>query len=127
MNKALASEYWRLFLVIVAIVMIGLLTGKWLLAILIPTALYSGWNFLQLNALERWLRGGADKSKAPSVGGAWGEIVQHVYRRQHAAAKSKRRLSKMLKQFNTTINTNTIINMNNRFPILKRIDIFDPL
>lgn len=103
MNKAQASEYWRLFVVIIAIAVIGLLTGLWLLAVLIPTALYSGWNLLQLNALERWLREGADKSKAPSVGGAWGEIVQHIYRRQHAAARSKKRLSKMLKQFNTTV------------------------
>lgn len=103
MSKALASEYWRLLFVIVAIVVVGLLTGLWLLAILIPTALYIGWNLLQLNSLERWLREGANKSGAPAAGGAWGEIVQHLYRRQHAAARSKKRLSKMLKQFNTTV------------------------
>jgi two-component system, OmpR family, phosphate regulon sensor histidine kinase PhoR len=102
-NKALASEYWRLLFVIIIIAVIGLLTGKWLPAILVPTALYIGWNLLQLNALECWLREGADKSKAPSAGGAWGEIVQHLYRRQHAAARSKKRLSRMLKQFNTTV------------------------
>lgn len=103
MNNGITYESRRLLLMLVSIAAIGLLTGNWIVAILLPTGFYILWNFHQLYTLERWLRKGAVKKKAPDTGGAWGEIVQHVYRRQLAAAKSKKRLSSMLTRFNTTI------------------------
>ncbi|MBG7602827.1 MAG: phosphate regulon sensor histidine kinase PhoR [Gammaproteobacteria bacterium] len=103
MNNAISYERWRLLLMLVSIGAIGLLTDNWIVAILLPSALYIMWSFYQLYALERWLRKGAVKKKAPDSGGAWGEIVQHIYRRQLAAAKSKKRLASMLTRFNTTI------------------------
>ncbi len=103
MNNAITYEYWRLLLMPVSIAVIGLLTDNWIVAILLPSVVYITWNFYQLYALERWLRKGAVKKKAPDSSGAWGEIVQHIYRRQLAAAKSKKRLASMLTRFNTTI------------------------
>jgi len=90
MNNAISYERWRLLLMLVSIGAIGLLADNWIVAILLPSALYIIWSFYQLYALERWLRKGAVKKKAPDSGGAWGEIVQHIYRRQLAAAKSKK-------------------------------------
>ncbi|MEN8213447.1 MAG: phosphate regulon sensor histidine kinase PhoR [Pseudomonadota bacterium] len=103
MNSAFSTERWRLVLLVVSIIVIGLLTGRWLPAVVIPVTLYILWNLYQLHALEKWLRQGAVDKKAPDAGGAWGEIVQHIHRRQFAAAKGKKRLANMLKRFNTTI------------------------
>lgn len=103
MNSALSYERWRLLLMLASILAIGFLTGNWVVAILLPTSFYISWNYYQLYALERWLRKGAVKRMAPDTSGAWGEIVQHTYRRQLAAAKSKKRLASMLTRFNTTI------------------------
>ncbi len=99
MNEAWTVEYWRIVLVIVAALLIGLLTGYWYLAWLLPLTLYSCWQLRQLYLLERWLSGGAKTKKAPESNGVWALIVQQVYRRKRLEQKQKKRLASMLNRF----------------------------
>jgi two-component system phosphate regulon sensor histidine kinase PhoR len=98
-NNAWSVEYWRLVLVIIAALLIGILTGYWYIAWLLPLSLYSGWQLRQLYLLERWLSGGAKTKKAPESNGVWALIVQQVYRRKQQQQKQKKRLATMLNRF----------------------------
>ncbi|HFD11789.1 MAG TPA: DUF3329 domain-containing protein, partial [Crenotrichaceae bacterium] len=102
MDNAWTAEYWRLVLVVVAALFIGVLTGYWYIAWLFPLSVYIGWQLYQLFLLERWLSSGAKLKKAPETNGAWSSIVQQVYRNKRLERKQKKRLARTLKRFNAT-------------------------
>ncbi|MDO6459873.1 phosphate regulon sensor histidine kinase PhoR [Granulosicoccaceae sp. 1_MG-2023] len=97
------AERWRLGLTLVLIAVIGLLSGHWLLAVSLPLLGYSLWNLYQLYCLERWLASGVKPGKAPEAGGIWAVIVQHIYRREVASKKRKKRYKDMLVRVNAAI------------------------
>ncbi len=103
MNNAWTIEYTRLFLLIVAGVIIGLITQRWGLAILLPSILYIGWTTLQIRAFERWIRHGAKMEDAPNADGIWQLIVQHIYRAQKKNTERKTHLTNLANSFESTI------------------------
>lgn len=81
MSNPWSVERWRLVGLLFSIVLIGYLTGNWLLAVIVPVTAYIAWDLYQAYLLEKWLRNGLALSKAPDTNGIWGAIAYHVYRR----------------------------------------------
>lgn len=103
MNNAWTVEFSRILAVVVTVLLFGLSTGYWTLAILIPSALYLGWTLVQIRAFERWIRLGAKTKLAPDSSGIWQLIVQHIYRIQKKDKERKSRLATMASRFEATI------------------------
>lgn len=93
-----ASEIWRLFLLVILTLLVGIFTGKLLLVALIATMGYLIWHLVHLVRLEKWLRKGS--SNMPPIGnGVWGELYYHIYRMRTRNRKSKRRLADVISRF----------------------------
>ncbi len=102
MDNAWSAEYWRLVLVLLSALVIGILTGYWFIAWILPISIYIGWQLQQLYLLDRWLSTGAKTKKAPETNGAWALIVQQIYRNKRIERKQKKRLASTLKRFTAT-------------------------
>lgn len=103
MNEAWSSERWRFGGTIIGILVIGWVTGNWLLALILPSFSYVFWNLYQLYLFEKWLSTGAKRGKSLETGGIWAVIVQHVSRRERAEKKRKKRYKDVLSRVNTVI------------------------
>lgn len=103
MNNAWTVEFSRILIVVVTVILCGLATGYWTLAILLPTSVYLGWTLAQIRSFERWIRLGAKTKWAPDSSGIWQLIVQHIYRIQKKNAERKKKLGKMATRFEATI------------------------
>ena len=103
MNNAWTIEFSRILVVVAASVLFGLVSGEWILAVLVPFAVYVGWMLVQIRALERWIRMGAKSNSALDSSGIWQLIVQHIVRAQHKNRERKQRLSQMASRFQATI------------------------
>ena len=103
MNSAWEIERWRLGVSVFLILVIGWLTGNWILAVLLPVIGYTTWNLYQLYRLERWLASGVKPRNAPSAGGVWAVLVQHIHRNDRADKKRKKRYKELLSRMNTAI------------------------
>lgn len=103
MNNAWTVEFSRILIVVVAVLLFGLATGYWTVAILLPTSVYLGWTLVQIRSFERWIRLGAKTKLAPDSSGIWQLIVQHIYRIQKKDTERKRRLASMVNRFEATI------------------------
>ncbi len=57
----------------------------------------------QFERLERWLQRDAKTSKSPNAGGIWGLVVRHVFRRNRAEKKRKKRYKDVLRRFDSVI------------------------
>jgi len=103
MNNAWTVEFSRILVVVVTVLVFGLATGYWILAVLLPTAVYLGWTLVQIRSFERWIRLGAKTKLAPDSSGIWQLIVQHIYRIQKKDTERKSRLASMANRFEATI------------------------
>ncbi len=103
MNNFWRNELDRLLLVFLAVIIIGLLTKLWLVAILLPVSVYIGWNIYQQFQLNEWIRGGMQKSQAPDGGGLWSTLVMHLHRRELEDRKREDALHELVNQYNTII------------------------
>ena len=103
MNNAWTIEFSRILIVVATSILFGLVSGYWILAVLIPFAIYVGWVLVQIRALERWIRLGAKNSLALDSSGIWQLIVQHIVHAQRKNKERKRRLSFMAKRFEAII------------------------
>lgn len=103
MNNAWTTEYTRIFILIAAGLLIGLVSGVWVAAVLVPCSIYIGWTLVQIRAFERWIRRGAKVESAPNANGIWELIVQNIHRGQKRDAQHKKRLKELLRQFESTI------------------------
>ncbi len=103
MSDAWSVERSRLALTLLAIPLIGFSTSNWALAFALPLSLYIAWTIRQIYKLEKWLRTGSFKGKAPDTGGVWALIVQQIYRQQRKEKNRKKRLRDLLKRYNATV------------------------
>ncbi len=97
------SELDRLLLLFLAILVIGLLTHRWIAAILLPFCTYIGWNIYQQYKLNEWIKSGMITDQAPEGGGLWTTLVMHLHRRELSERKRKQNLRDLLHQYNTII------------------------
>ena len=103
MSNAWSVERWRIALTLLAIPLIGFSTANWILAVALPLLAYLAWNLYQVYKLEKWLRTGSFKGKAPDTNGVWALIVQQIYRQQRKEKNRKKRLRDLLKRYNATV------------------------
>lgn len=78
----------------------GVLLGRPALVASVFLALYGLWQILRLDALARWLAGGAKAAKAPPTIGLGDRIVELVHREKKYSRKQKQRYKNALAQFN---------------------------
>lgn len=103
MNNAWTTEYSRIFFLVAFGLLIGFVSGIWVIAVLVPCSIYIGWTLIQIRAFERWIRLGAKVENAPNANGIWELIVQHIHRGQRRDTQHKKRLKELLRQFESTI------------------------
>ena len=59
MKSAWTTEYTRIFMLVASGLLIGFVTGYWVIAVLVPCSVYIGWTLVQIRTFERWIRLGA--------------------------------------------------------------------
>jgi two-component system phosphate regulon sensor histidine kinase PhoR len=92
------TEFRRLAVLLLAMLLAGLLAGHPLLFVGIAAMIYAGWHLWNLYRLEHWL-GQDKKAEPPDAPGIWGEVFDRFYRLQQRNRKRKRKLAVMLRRF----------------------------
>jgi two-component system, OmpR family, phosphate regulon sensor histidine kinase PhoR len=103
MNNAWTVEISRILVLVAAAILFGIVSGWWVVAILLPCFIYITWMLVQIRALERWIRLGAKHSLALDSSGIWQLIVQNIVHAQRKNKERKKRLSQMARRFEATI------------------------
>jgi two-component system phosphate regulon sensor histidine kinase PhoR len=98
----LKKEIVRFVILLLLILALGLLSGQWFLAVLVVYCGYMIWHLRQLYFLERWLLG-LDEQGSGQMSGIWLYLTDSVKRYQKSGRKRKRRISRLLQRFNTTL------------------------
>ena len=99
----MSRSWWSLLrrqaLILLGAAWAGWLVGHPLGALLLATLGCLAWQMWKLRQLERWLREGRDGGSVPFSGLVWADIGAHVARLRRQSRKRKRKLSRLLKQF----------------------------
>ena len=103
MNTPWRIERWRLIGLILLILILGTLSERWLVSIIIPVCLYIGWQLTQLYRLEKWLRKGYKPGKTPDSSGVWESIISEILRLRKQDRKHKKNLAKAAKGYRNTV------------------------
>jgi len=83
--------YVRVSLVLLSVLLLALLTGRWLLVLLLAALAALVWDWVNLRRLEHWLRL-ARKLDPPKSVGLWGEVFDGLHRmRKRSRDRDKRR------------------------------------
>jgi two-component system, OmpR family, phosphate regulon sensor histidine kinase PhoR len=95
---AWTKEIGLVFLLMLAVSVIGGITGFFipLLFLLIISLLI--WQSIQINRFERWISKGG-RGKYPKAKGIWEDIYYHVYQIKKSEKKRKKKLGKIIDQF----------------------------
>ena len=103
MKSAWSLEFSRISVVIIFILLFGLVSQAWLIAIIVPTGIYIAWLLIQLHHFEQWLQTGAETGLAPNTSGILEIMVQHIYRAQKQQQQKTARLTQLSARFEATI------------------------
>lgn len=103
MKQAWIVEYNRLVIFTLCTILIGVLTKMWTVAVLIGTASFITWHYLQLRQLAYWIQNGLKDKDSPNGNGVWEYIVELIYRRHRIERKQKRKFQQTLARFNEII------------------------
>jgi two-component system phosphate regulon sensor histidine kinase PhoR len=98
MTTRWTRELWRLVGLLALCVVVGLLTGHVRDFLILGLAGAIAWQLYNLHRLVTWL-GSSEAFKPQDVGGVWGEIYYRVHQLQRRNRKRKRKLAKVLAQF----------------------------
>ena len=94
MNHSWTIERRRIFVLIAAIIILGLLSGYWIISIILPTIIYIGWQLRQFYHLEQWLLTGFKPRKAPDNSGVWESIISQILKIRKKDKQLQKRLAK---------------------------------
>ena len=103
MHEDFRAELARLGLVALLILLFGMASGAWWLALLIGLGGYILWQLQQLWLFEEWLQG--LKSNRPRLRGIWRHTADRISRIRSRARQRKKRLSRILHRFHDTLET----------------------
>lgn len=92
------SFYRRLALVFASAALLGGMLDHLTLALLLAALGELAWQAWQLYCLDRWLNGDPD-ANPPQTSPVWAGIATHVIRLRRQSRKRKRKLSRLLQQF----------------------------
>lgn len=99
-----SGEHWRFFLLLVAWLLGGALTGYWLISLILVLLGYSVWIMFQLRELRRWLEAGAPAKDTPDFNGIWEQIVANILSLQKKNVAQKKTIGILLKRNQGIIN-----------------------
>lgn len=91
-------ERWRLILVAFIAFIGGVLTGQWLISLVVALLGYIAWTLYKLNQLHTWLNKGAKPSLLPDSNGLWERITQQVQVTHKKSDRRKERMANLLKR-----------------------------
>lgn len=103
MSHSWAIERRRIIALIAAIIILGLLSGYWIISIILPSTIYIGWQLRQFYKLEQWLLAGFKPRKAPDSSGVWESIISQILKIRKRDKLLQKRLAKMAKGYRNTI------------------------
>ena len=98
MRAGWSQEIWRLVGILALSLFVGLITGRVRDCLLGGLAVVLALNLYNLHQFLAWL-GASDGLKPRDAKGVWGEIYHRVYLLQRRNRKRKRKLAKLLAQF----------------------------
>ena len=98
MKRPWIKEVWRLAVLLLLALLLGLLVGQVLWSLLIAVTAYLVWHIRNLYELERWLNG-KRKGYPGAHGGLWGDVNDALYQMHRRNNKRKKRLSRILSRF----------------------------
>ncbi|GBE46319.1 phosphate regulon sensor protein PhoR [bacterium BMS3Bbin11] len=99
MNKNISQEAWRLFWVLSAGIIAGLMTSQFWPAIALALLAYCIWQLRQLFRLDSWIQQGLKRSQTPNAGGVLENIISNVYRLKTSRKRGKKQLAQLLGQY----------------------------
>lgn len=102
MSPVWLQEFWYLVGLVLGMLLMGWWVGQPLAFLLLAIWLYLGWHLYNLYQLERWFRLRKKKINLPDTLGIWGEVFYHFYRLQQRNRKHKRKISAILKRFQSS-------------------------
>ncbi len=79
---------------------LGYLSGYWLLSLLLVSLAYIGWTLFKLRQLQYWLVKGQPAHRMPDSDGAWEQITYLIHRARQKSETRKRRQLDLLERFN---------------------------
>ena len=91
-------ERWRLILVAFLAFLGGVLSGYWLISLILSLIGYIAWSLYKLNQLYTWLNKGAGPSLLPDSNGLWERITQQVQVTHKKSDRRKERMANLLKR-----------------------------
>lgn len=97
-NNAWSTERWRLALVVFIGFLGGLITGHWLVSLLISMSAYIAWLLYKLRELHLWLVKGAKPDLMPDSNGILEKITQQIQNVHKKSNRRKDRMEKLLKR-----------------------------
>ncbi len=103
MFKIWQYEKTPILLTLLAIVVIGLTLGNWVIAFALPLLALTGMLYYQLYTLEKWLDRGGKLVEVDDHGGLAGLIIRHLYRQKKIHNKRKKKTKELLRRLNTNI------------------------
>lgn len=92
-------ERWRFALALFGALLGGLLSGYWLISLVVALSFYIGWLLFKLQQLHNWLEHGSKPSSAPDSNGIWERVNYHIQNTQKKSDIRKKRMARLLKRF----------------------------
>jgi two-component system, OmpR family, phosphate regulon sensor histidine kinase PhoR len=94
--------YVRASLALLAVLLLGLLTGRWLLVLVLATLAALVWDWINLRRLEHWLRL-ARKLDPPKSVGLWGEVFDGLHRMRKRSRDRDQRRRNLVRNYRDSI------------------------
>lgn len=112
-------EHGRLALLLVAVIVVGSISGYWALTIIAALIAYIAWMWMHLYRLHTWISTGSKKKHIPENSGIWQRFIHHIHDSERKNKKQKRKLAALLKQFNVTLASlpDAIVILNSHYQI----------
>ena len=99
MHKPWLTEFKTLLIYVVIALLVGFALGQFAWALCTALLIFTGLQLWRMKTLGDWLD---NTRKQPELSGGWGEIAYNVFRIGERARRRKKRLSRMLRQFQET-------------------------
>ena len=103
MSNIWSTEAWAIAIAALALVLLGVITGNWLVASLITLGFYIAWLYQRLLKLEKWIRKGTRASQVYEDKGFVGIIIRQLFEQKKIHNQRKRRTKRILRRLNQNI------------------------
>jgi two-component system phosphate regulon sensor histidine kinase PhoR len=103
MSNIWSTEAWAIAIAALALVLLGVITGNWLVASLITLGFYIAWLYQRLLKLEKWIRKGTQASQVYEDKGFVGIIIRQLFEQKKVHNQRKRRTKRILRRLNQNI------------------------